>query len=924
MFDIFYIGRNDQLAEKMPFARQIGSADQVNPLTKMYWLIDANIQILDYGIFDFRPSEYEHHYLHTWLWRENQFGGVQLVPKNHNQGIKEHPRQVCRKVYDVLYTQDPGNYFEENNWAEHVWCIDPDYQIDLDAMEWSPPLGEEQFAHNFRLPNQLTHRYVEHMGGITLYSPTWRTDQLKIHAVCPFEDVRYPVYRIPHAEFNAAALKKLAKNSVSEWFWAVDQDHSVNADFVFVPDQFEQQYIHIFKIPGQLTERYPANITQEWDARAGGAWLINRNFDFEQRKFHPGVLPLRYNVFLTDDVNNLGDYAARSRTQMFWLIDRDYVIDHNNIAWIPEQYDQGCINIFKIHGQLDHKYPAGITNVSDNRAGGVKLVPRDYQCAESKYQGYLEGYALTEWEKFSTEDEGRANSKHDWFWVIDPYVDVLEEFDFNFIPEKWDEGKTHMWQKINPVTGRQYDYGGVMLCHKTPVAKGRPKYMRFPACVQKPFAVHHLDASRDIVSQLCDIDKNTHNHMFWAVDPYTKINPDFNFDYYPTQWDKDTVHVFADQDGAYRNIRLYPTGTFSTSTVTAQQVSDNSFVKLKQINNVGSLRPQWPAVTLKTLSRAELLESIQESSNQGEPFLWTIDPDVSVEQTILDAGYLPDLPNVRKVHVWQRSNPHTGQAHSYGGLRLWPTDVDHSSITTDALRLNKIKSLQYVKQTGSTYRPYDIVFLSYKEPGASSAYKRLTARFPAVWVKDVTGIFEAHKAAANAANSTMFWIVDADADVVEDFDFSYIPDVYDQDVTHVWASRNPVTGAEYGYGGVKLLNRQQVLQSSSWGLDFTTGLSKRFKAMPAVSCVTRFNTDELSTWRSAFRECVKLTLKDDVESRERLQSWLNPIPAASFANEAKRGAEEGCAYAQKNRNDLTALGLINNYDWLEQRYKDGF
>jgi hypothetical protein len=166
----------------------------------------------------------------------------------------------------------------------------------------------------------------------------------------------------------------------------------------------------------------------------------------------------------------------------------------------------------------------------------------------------------------------------------------------------------------------------------------------------------------------------------------------------------------------------------------------------------------------------------------------------------------------------------------------------------------------------------------------------------------------------------MFWVVDADADITDTFNFEYVPDVYDQEVVHVWASQNPVTGQEYGYGGVKLFNREQVLDATSWGLDFTTGLSTRFKAMPEVSCVTRFNTDAYSTWRSAFRECVKLALKDDAESVDRLDGWLHPVPDAFFRHDAKRGAEEGRAYALANRNDVEALARINDYEWLRNRY----
>jgi hypothetical protein len=218
-------------------------------------------------------------------------------------------------------------------------------------------------------------------------------------------------------------------------------------------------------------------------------------------------------------------------------------------------------------------------------------------------------------------------------------------------------------------------------------------------------------------------------------------------------------------------------------------------------------------------------------------------------------------------------------------------------------------------------KPYDIVFLSYKETAAQTAYERLTARFDVTWVKDIKGIFNAHKQAANMVKSEMFWVVDADADITEDFDFSYIPDVYDEEVVHVWASSNPITGEEYGYGGVKLFNTEQVREATSWGLDFTTGLSKRFKAMPEVSCVTRFNTDPYSTWRSAFRESVKLTLSKDPDSDKRLESWLNPIANSQYCDDAMRGAKEGKVFALANKNNPTELNKINDYDWLEEQWK---
>ena len=1007
MFDIFYIGENTKLKDALPFAKQVESYDEIMSRTKMYWVIEPNIEIVDSELFDFRPVEYDQDYEHVWKWSSKNYGGVKLLPKNKSKGTKEINRVVCRKSFDTLNTSTPEVYFDYHPYATHVWCVDKEYKltneinwapdnfeptfihsfhlrgqlehkypekeggiklyprewktaqikyhsfldagidypvlyiddvddyaqrnkfndeyvwlidqehcIDTSTLDWVPNPFEQDYIHCFRMPYQLTEKYPQSMGGIRLVPRNWKSAELKIHPACPVADEEYDVF-YTNKPFNADTFDFYAKRSETDWFWVIDRDYDFNGKLLYVPASHEREYIHVFK--WGLEYRYPPEVTELWDNRVAGIYLINKNYDITKQKLHTDTVPVRYDIFFTQDINDYATYARKSRTDAFWLVDDEHTISEV-FKWVPDLHDQQYVNIFKLPGQLQHKYPISVTNVSDNRCGGIKLVPKTHDETQRKYQGLLTAIEIVEFEKFDSENEGRDKTKHDWFWVVDPNVIVIENFDFNFIPDTWDDGKTHVWQKLNPITGRQYDYAGVMLCPKVPQAKGRPKYIREAACTQKEFPILHLDPALDIIEQLTHIDNAIENSMYWVVDPFTRINPDFKFDYYPTQWDQQNIHVFADEDGAYRNIRLYPKGTFTTTTLTSKDVANNSFEKLKQINTIGSLRPQWPVLHLQDVTKTELVTALQEFANQEVPFLWTVDPDVSVEQGMLDAGYLPDLLSINKIHVWQRQNPHTQKVHSYGGLRLWPTQKDYSQLTTDSIRLNKLKDIQYVKKLGSTYKPYDIVFLSYKEEGATSAYKRLTARFPATWVKDVTGIFEAHKAAAQSVNSKMFWVVDADADITNTFNFEYVPDVYDQEVVHVWASQNPVTGQEYGYGGVKLFNREQVINATSWGLDFTTGLSTRFKAMSEVSCVTRFNTDAYSTWRSAFRECVKLALKDDAESIGRLDGWLHPVPDAFFRHDAKRGAEEGRAYALANRNDIEALAMINDYEWLRNRY----
>ena len=72
---------------------------------------------------------------------------------------------------------------------------------------------------------------------------------------------------------------------------------------------------------------------------------------------------------------------------------------------------------------------------------------------------------------------------------------------------------------------------------------------------------------------------------------------------------------------------------------------------------------------------------------------------------------------------------------------------------------------------------YDIVFISYQETNADENYSLLKEKFPSVKrVHGVKGIHQAHIAAAKKCFTKMFWIVDGDAVIANDFDFSYTVD----------------------------------------------------------------------------------------------------------------------------------------------------
>lgn len=217
---------------------------------------------------------------------------------------------------------------------------------------------------------------------------------------------------------------------------------------------------------------------------------------------------------------------------------------------------------------------------------------------------------------------------------------------------------------------------------------------------------------------------------------------------------------------------------------------------------------------------------------------------------------------------------------------------------------------------------FDIVFISYNEPTADENFARLKERFPlAKHVKGVKGIHQAHIEAAKRSFTPMFWVVDADAVVLDTFNFDYTVTKEEYDIVHVWRSSNPVNGLEYGYGGVKLLPKKLTLEMDTSSTDMTMSISPRFKAMEAISNITAFNTDPFTTWRSAFRECCKLSVINNEESIARLHTWCQLNKCAEYGEYAYSGALAGSKYGQDNAGNKPALSLINDFDWLMSQFQ---
>ena len=221
---------------------------------------------------------------------------------------------------------------------------------------------------------------------------------------------------------------------------------------------------------------------------------------------------------------------------------------------------------------------------------------------------------------------------------------------------------------------------------------------------------------------------------------------------------------------------------------------------------------------------------------------------------------------------------------------------------------------------------YDIVFISYQEPNADDNWESLKLRFPmAKRIHGVKGIHQAHIAAAKKCFTKMFWIVDGDAVIMDDFNFDYEVPSHQQDHVHVWRSKNPVNDLVYGYGGIKLFPRRMTINMDTSKPDMTTSITDKFKPMPQLANITAFNTGPFETWKSAFRECTKLASKiidrqKNEETENRLHIWQTVGKDRPYGEFALRGAQAGSVYGEASQGDIEALKKINDFEWLLEKF----
>ena len=911
----------------------------------MYWLVHEDVEEFE---TDFYPFSYDREFIHNFnvVAHTSAIARnlIRLVPVNWNEEKQKDVAEIIGdiKEYDIISSSTlKGGLAQIKSYPTLI--VDP--AVELDSFNFYPDLYDEASAHVF--PD-----------GVVLVTKEYDEYNIKFHEDKVARIPDYPIYfwdrgynksnyEYLKEKLGERLIKVTCENASGVHSFAI-KNSDCNYYYVIKSDVRVEAFDFDFRFEFSMTEegRNQIVVWQQGCREYNGVGLFRvgshehfdekqlAKFNFRRRAMYEEtdqLLDVEFEVVRTDDILN-DNQVKNADTEMVWLVSNN--VDFNKPDFIPFSYDRHYTHNFNIsHGD----------NTIRN---GVRLVPRTGIDVDSQKDIDIIAGSLQPIERVvaRTVAEAVELATQDVFWMVNPDLELTDKTVDEFYPDLYNTSPTHIFS-FESRKGERMGYGGLALANKA----YHPENVQYhDEIVARVPDRHNIKKyfTRDPYKAYTQAKKHV---FYWVVDTAVDLVEDWDFDFYPDIHSIENVFAFKSEGDGEAGVYLVHRPHLEQFNPSEEDFSFDRFKNIIRVDRVASRVVGHPAFyfdegmykantehftehkNIDVIDATDLAAAYRKAADMTKTgYFWALDNDAEMIDDFERSFYV-DRHHKSHFHLWPKENPYTGFIHQFGGLKLIPAAaIKELKPDADKLRKMTFKNKKPVKKAAAATRdiPYDVVFLSYNEPFADQNYAKLLERVPnAKRVHGVKGIFNAHKQAAELADTRMFYVVDADAILLEDFKFEYFPTVWDEDIVHTWKSKNPINDLIYGYGGLKLFPTKLLRDAQDWRIDFTTSVSEKFKPMPIAANYTAFNTDPFNTWKSAFRECTKLSSsiihrsKQD-ENDERLEAWCTKGADRQFGEYAIAGANAGREWGAKYSEDDEMLGKINDFAWLEEKFKE--
>lgn len=501
-------------------------------------------------------------------------------------------------------------------------------------------------------------------------------------------------------------------------------------------------------------------------------------------------------------------------------------------------------------------------------------------------------------------EQARLLSRTRFFWIVN-YLCDYTNFDFLWEPVPWESHQRHVWP-----SQWQQDSGTQLIpkqgftdtnYHSTVVLRqsGAPiieidhldgNAGKIPGTIK---TTKYFDNYRGTLIRIAKNLQGSYEHV-WICSSVCEYSS-FDFSWHPDPWQQQLLHVFASNDQKFGDTFYMHVPTFVEH---AEKVELLDWCNINFVSNI--LVPRRPMPIVQHTDDTHV-DAVKTTDWSGPLALFTINGEPITRPT---------------VSLWRTETKNIVPLSAGASAVIVPKTAK-SDIRT---QLYDYAFIDKSERKRHSDQPLDIVFVANGEPNAFDHWIRLineTGYRPnrVVQVSNVNGRVAAYHAAARASQTPWFFAVFAKLEVDDRFDWAWQPDRMQQPKHYIFHAANPVNGLVYGHQAMIAYNRELVLNNTGHGLDFT--LDSAHEVVPILSGVARYNVSPWVTWRTAFREALKLCASPDVESQYRLKQWL-ATPRTNIENWSWSvwGAEDAVEYYQAVGGDFEQLRKSYDWSWL--------
>jgi hypothetical protein len=937
MFDVFYFGpKPDLFAFEQPATSLEDAASKSR--TRYYWYIYGGNDYTGFD-FDYVPVPWEAHYTHVWADQHQPNGNVYLT-QNPAADLHYHAEAVhrlgdpnCFTIPDYI---DPAT-------VDLRWSPDPAsppyiYHFPSQHQSASGVTYTVPGATDVKLADGFTVQSVEHGEWLipdnidpATVDRTWHPNvldpALNYHFPVQWnwDNIGGPVYQMANATGDKYVNDFVAKTRADMEHWVIPANiNKETFDFSWRPHPADPPFIYKFPTV--------------WNGEGGPEYHV------------PGAIQEKYT----------SDLVAETLVDMTpWAVPEEVNPDTVDFSWVPHPKDppyiyhfgtdwQASVGLtYTVPGATEIKF-AGDIPVRGQYAQALEVldiffVDRGNDAAQTKYDILKVRYPNIQKIRYAnsimdTVQRCVTRAQTNKFWVISSEYDY-NDFDFAWHAQPWQSYMTHVfpsqhqkwsdtflinkneftrhaqWAKgieefpnLNFVTDQTVTksanrYNVYYVDHGNDISQHQFEYLRADVIkdaylIKTRFVDNYLDTFKRIMA-------TAETEYVWIINSICNYTDGFDFTWEPEPWQREMIHVFPSG-----NQRRGDTFYIHVESFKKQMVELELLDWFNVINYCNDQTVERFSMPTHQYSSDDLVTEIKNYKFNFPYALFTNQKDLQ----------LSDSPC-----LWAKKDRAVVRISTAGATAIVPRDIkadlrrqiyDYPYIEDAKPRLNDYLGGQF---------SLDIVYISNGEPDEERWYEHLCymSNTRAKWVRGVDGRTAAYQEAARQSTTPWFFAVFAKLEVLgNEFPWTtWMPDYFQEPKHYIFNSRNPVNGLEYGHQGMIAYNKRLVLENNNPGIDFT--LSQAHESVPILSGIAHFNQSAWMTWRTAFREVVKLkhfmAEQPTLETSHRLATWCE-VAEGEFAEYCLAGARDAVLYYNQVGGDYERLKLSFDWAWLQERF----